>query len=47
MAYKYYIKGVRKFNDEKVAEKVETLFLSEDEGYNRVTCITAWINRKS
>lgn len=34
MAYKYYIKGVRKFNEEKVAEKAKTLFLSEDEGYN-------------
>ena len=34
MAYKYFIKGVRKFNDEKVAEKAKTLFLSEDEDYN-------------
>jgi len=34
MAYTYYIKGIRKFNEEKVAEKAKTLFLSEDEGYN-------------
>ena len=25
MAYKYFIKGVRKFNDEKVAEIAENL----------------------
>jgi hypothetical protein len=34
MAYKYFIKGVRKFNDEKVAEKAKSLFLSEDEDFN-------------
>ncbi len=33
MAYKYYIKGIRKFNDEKVEDKAKSLFLNEDEDY--------------